>query len=108
MNEFDNFEIDFYEFVDYVLWQDRMPKRYVRDAHNPLEWWNEIEFKKRYRFDKNTIINFIQPLVAETLHKDSQRGLPIPPLLQVLCCLRFYATGSFQVRHSNKYQVTVT
>ena len=67
MNEFDDFEIDedFYEFVDNVLWRERMPKRYVRDAYNPLEWWNKIEFKKRYRFDKNTVINFIQSLVAE-------------------------------------------
>lgn len=81
MDEFGEIDEDFYEFVDYVLRRDRMPKRYVRDAHNPLEWWNEIEFKKRYRFDKNTVINFIQPLVAEALIKDSQRGLPIPPLL---------------------------
>lgn len=100
MNEFDDFEIDedFYEFVNDVLWRERMPKRYVRDAHNPLEWWNEIEFRKRYRFSKNTVINFIQPLVVDALHKDSRRGLPISPLLQVLCCLRFYATGNFQVR----------
>ena len=37
MNEFDDFEIDedFYKFVDDVLWRERMPKRYVRDAYNP-------------------------------------------------------------------------
>ena len=49
MNEFD-FEIDedFYEFVDYIFLRDRVSKRYVRDAHNLLERWNDIEFKKRY------------------------------------------------------------
>jgi hypothetical protein len=89
MNDF-GIDENFYDFIDYAFRQERMPKRYVRDAYNPLEWWNEVEFKKRYRFAKNTVVNFIQPLVIEALQKDSQRGLPIPPLLQVLCSLRFY------------------
>jgi len=30
--------------------------------------------------------------------EDSQRNVSIPSLLQVLCCLRFYATGNFYVK----------
>jgi len=83
MNVFD-FEIDedFYEFMDYIFLRDRISKRY---AHNLLERWNEIEFKKD--IDLIKIISFILPLIDEALHKNSQRGLPILPLLQVLLTL---------------------
>lgn len=33
----------------------------------------------------------------EDLQKPDKRGLPIPPILQLLICLRFYATGNYQV-----------
>lgn len=40
----------------------------------------------------------ILPLIEEGLVKINNRGLPISPALQLLIALRFYATGSFQVR----------
>jgi len=32
------------------------PKRYIRDIENPFEFFNEREFKKRFRFSKNAIM----------------------------------------------------
>lgn len=28
------------------------PKRYIPDCQNPFNIWNDIEFKKRFRFSK--------------------------------------------------------
>lgn len=75
----------------------RLPKRYVRDARNPFEWWSEDEFINRYRFRKESIMYYILPRIEEPLRKATRRGLPIPPIKQILICLRFYATASFQV-----------
>lgn len=75
----------------------RAPKRYIRDAQNPLEFHSEEEFRQRFRFSKDTVQNYILPRIEEPLRKDSNRGLPIAPMFQLLLALRFYATASFQV-----------
>ena len=76
--------------------EPQLPRRYIRDADNPLEFYNENQFVKRYRFSKNTVSESILPLVQFRKQR-TQRGLPLPPILQILCALRFYATGDFQV-----------
>lgn len=43
----------------------------------------------------------ILPLIEEGLAKINNRGLPISPVIQLLVSLRFYATGSFQVKKKN-------
>lgn len=72
-------------------------KRYIRDAMNPFTAYREHEFHVRYRFSKNCVMNGLLPLVVESLTKPDMRGLPIDPVIQLLICLRFYATGNFQV-----------
>ncbi|KYN19065.1 Putative nuclease HARBI1 [Trachymyrmex cornetzi] len=76
--------------------QIRVPKRYIRDGENPFEFYNEWEFKKRFRFAKNSIMFSILPLIEEGLSKVNNRGLPIAPVFQLLISLRFYATANFQ------------
>lgn len=75
----------------------RLPKRYIRDGENPIEFYEDRPFKKRYRFNKRTVIDILLPLVYEQLQRDNNRGLPISPIMQLLITLRFYATSSFQV-----------
>jgi len=77
-----------------------IPKRYIRDGQNPFEFYNERDFKKRFRFSKNSVMFGILPLIENALTKENNRGLPISPVIQLLICLRFYSTASFQV--SNK------
>lgn len=72
----------------------RVPRRTVRDRSNPLEVLSEDEIFQRYRFRSATIF-FICGLISDTLCHQTQRSCPLPPLLQVLAALRFYATGSF-------------
>lgn len=91
---------DYLEFIAYKEEKKengRISKRYLRDNDNPLEFWSAEEFRERYRFNKETVIDTIVPLVQEELVKTNNRGLPITPLLQVLICLRFYGSAYFQV-----------
>lgn len=74
----------------------RIPKRYIRDAENPMEFYSNEEFKIRYRFTKNTVIDLIFPLI-DWPEITNNRGLPIPSILMLLATLLFYATGNFQV-----------
>lgn len=96
LDEFEEFE-DILENVGQRNQLVHLPRRYIRDAENPLERFEDSEFKKRYRFDKDTVTETLLPLVIEALEKPTNRGLPIPPVLQLLVALRFYATSSFQV-----------
>lgn len=75
----------------------RAPKRYFRDYQNPFEFYNDKEFKRRFRFSKNSVMFGILPLIEEGLARINNRGLPISPIIQLLICLRFYSTASFQV-----------
>lgn len=34
---------------------ERIPRRYIRDAGNPIDMYNNEQFKMRYRFSKETV-----------------------------------------------------
>ncbi|XP_018399983.1 PREDICTED: putative nuclease HARBI1 [Cyphomyrmex costatus] len=80
---------------DRNLW--RLAKRYIRNWENPIEFFEDIPFRKRYRFSKRAVIEILLPLVNAQLRRLDNRGLPISPLMQLLVTLRFYATSSFQI-----------
>lgn len=75
----------------------RLAKRYIRDWENPIEFFEDLPFRKRYKFSKEAVIEILLPLVNDQLRRLNNRGLPIFPLMQLLITLRFYATSSFQV-----------
>lgn len=51
--------------------------------------FSEEKFIRRYMFNKATTTETILPLVIiEDLRKPTNRGLPIPPDIQLLICLR--------------------
>ncbi|XP_050500857.1 putative nuclease HARBI1 [Diabrotica virgifera virgifera] len=88
------------ERIDHIVEEnhlERIRKRYIRDMENPMEFYQDVEFRRRYRFNKDTVADTILPLVFEDLRKPDNRGLPIPPMLQLLTCLRCYATCNFQL-----------
>lgn len=75
----------------------RVPKRYIRNEDdNPMRFYTDHEFKKRYRFSKETVQHIILPLL-DNIQYINRRGLPVSPLMMLLISLRFYATGTFQV-----------
>nr|CAI5854434.1 unnamed protein product [Callosobruchus analis]CAI5858474.1 unnamed protein product [Callosobruchus analis]CAI5863380.1 unnamed protein product [Callosobruchus analis] len=83
-----------------MILENRVPRRYIRDMENPLELYNGREFKKRFRFSKDVFQNVLVPLVEER-GPQTNRGLPVHPVIGLLLTLRFYATGSFQVSTDN-------
>ena len=93
-DEFDEY-ID--ELNDEVEAQKRQPKRYLRDLANPLEFYDDDDFRRRFRFGKQSVIDFLLPLVEDHLSKPNNRGLPVSPMHQLLLALRFFATASYQV-----------
>src|SRR5436190_19125475 len=80
---------------DYNIIHIIRERRYVRDAIDPFTAYHE--FHIRYRFSKEYVMYGLLPLVRDGLTKPDMRGLPIEPVIQLLICLRFYATSSFQV-----------
>ena len=66
-----------------------------KDRSNPLEELNEREVFIRYRFRPATIMFILASL--QNVTQLTLRSFSLPPLLQLLVCLRFFATGSFQI-----------
>ena len=91
-----NINISDIEEVDYIA-DNRVVRRYIRDVQNPFEYYDEDEFKRRFRFNKDLVLYRILPKIIGELAKINKRGLPIPPGLQLLVFVRYYATASFQV-----------
>ncbi|XP_066585491.1 putative nuclease HARBI1 [Prorops nasuta] len=58
-------------------------KHYIRDVFNPFEKYNDIEFRIRYRFSKQSTMYALLPLVESYLQRSDNRGLPISPVIQL-------------------------
>lgn len=72
-----NFDLDDYDLII------RIPKRYIRDVQDPFDFYSDIEFKQRYRFDKDSVKFGILSVIEQNLTKVNKRGLPIPPIFQL-------------------------
>ena len=69
--------------------------RHLRDRFNPLEEYHNEDFRLRFRFRKDSVIDLAKILEKDLQHR-TRRGLPLTPMQQMLIVLRFYATGTFQ------------
>lgn len=89
---FDNFYIDNFYTVQ------KIPKRYIRDMQNPIEFFNDTQFFDRFRFPKYIVLEILLPIVLKNINPVIDlRGLPISPIMKLLTALRFYASGCYQV-----------
>ncbi len=70
--------------------------RQIRDRSNPMEEFGDDDFFVRFRFDKDTV-RYICDLVIVNLQRRQDHTEHIPPLLQLLMTLRYYASGTFQI-----------
>ena len=71
-------------------------ERVFRDRINPLDIYDDHDFKLRYRFSRVSAMYIIDEITPDLLTRYNNRLHTIPPSLQVLLALRFYANGSFQ------------
>jgi len=79
---------------------NRIPLIRLRDRENPLELYDPVQFKARYHIFKDTAI-FVTDLISVQLSAPLRRGVYIPPVIQVLTVIRFYATGDFQITNAD-------
>ena len=69
--------------------------RHLRDRLNPLEEYDDEDFRLRFRLTKDSVSDLVKSLDKDLQHQ-TRRGLPLTPMQQVLIALRFHATGTFQ------------
>ncbi|WAR29809.1 HARB1-like protein [Mya arenaria] len=76
----------------------RLPRRprVFTDRNNPLEILDVENVRKRYRFFPDSIMILVG-IVEPTIGTATMRNNPLPPLLTVLCCLQFFATGAHHI-----------
>ena len=67
----------------------------VQDRVHPLDKYNDVEFIKRYRFNREGI-NYITELLINDIAPKGKTNNPIPPVDRICAALRFYASGCFQ------------
>ncbi|KAF5281908.1 hypothetical protein FQR65_LT14434 [Abscondita terminalis] len=67
-----------------------------RERGNPMEEFDEANFKRRFRLTKNSV-RVLSELLDPFIKPWTLRNHSISTSLQILCCLRFLATGSFQI-----------
>ncbi|KAM3874408.1 putative nuclease HARBI1 [Diretmus argenteus] len=70
-------------------------ERVIRGRSNPLEVYDDEELIERFHFCRRDLLELIEEL-APDLQFVSERNAALPPSLQVLIALRFYANGAFQ------------
>ena len=68
--------------------------RIFRDRLHPLDRYDDIELFGKFRFRRQDILQLTDEL-EEIIALPHRKGA-LPPVLQVLLTLRFYACGSFQ------------
>ena len=69
--------------------------RVFKDRSNPLEDLEEDEVFNRYRFRPQSIVVLLALLL--NIARSTGRNHPLPPLLQLLACFRFLATGAIHL-----------
>lgn len=80
---------------EFTLEDIKVPQRPLRDMTNPVEMFSDEEFKKRYSFSKETVLHILE-LIVHGLERSSNRGKPVPPLIELLITMKFMTTGTFQ------------
>ena len=73
---------------------------------NPLEEFDEEEFRKRFRLRKDSVIR-LSNILKGSLQHQTRRGLPLSSMQQLLVALRCYATGSFERVIGDTFGVSV-
>ncbi|XP_028413867.1 putative nuclease HARBI1, partial [Dendronephthya gigantea] len=73
----------------------RADRVFRREIDNILQYYDDNELRKRYRFGRQTIV-YITNLVRDEISPATNRTHAVSATHQVLITLRFLASGSFQ------------
>ncbi|XP_069695193.1 putative nuclease HARBI1 [Periplaneta americana] len=82
--------------LDVVQHLQRLPRpRILRDRSNPLQEYDNIDFKIRFRLSKDTFMALLHE-IGHHIEKQTARSKAVSASNQLLIALRYYATGAFQ------------
>lgn len=79
-------------------------ERHFRDRFDPLQNFDALELYRRFRFDRDGIL-FITDIVKDDISPATARNHSLPPHLQVMIALRYYATGKMQLCSGDNFNV---
>lgn len=82
----------------FILIQNRRQlrrERVFRDRNNPLDYMDDVDIIDKFRLPRFLILDLCGELRVHLEHLTG-RSHAIPPSLQVMVALRFYASGNFQ------------
>ncbi|XP_022172347.1 uncharacterized protein LOC111035137 [Myzus persicae] len=85
-------EEEYDDFDD--IFVNRRP-RFIKERTNDFENLDELDFVTRYRLSKKSVLHVLEQ-IEDQLEYSSNRNNGVSPINQLLCTLRFYATGCFQ------------
>ena len=78
----------------HIVADDNMYRTTICTVTNPLENYSEEDIFNRFRFRLPTIM-YIMNTIEHSINHNSKKNCALPPVLQLLTCLRFLATGAF-------------
>lgn len=81
------------EEVNRRVWRRQ---RVFRDRLHPFDIYDDTDLISRYRMPRHVLMEVID-LIRDRVEHPTNRSHAIPAVLQVLCAMRYYATGSFQL-----------
>lgn len=79
--------------------------RTMKRRNNLFEELDDLEFKQRFRLNKNSV-QHLANLLERVLEPENERNNPISKMNQILICLRYYATGTFQINVADYFNVS--
>ncbi|XP_001951909.1 putative nuclease HARBI1 [Acyrthosiphon pisum] len=88
------------DIIPQILINLPRPRRF-RDRSNPLQDYDDLDFKCRFRLSKETFMILLHMIGDSIKHRSSS----LSPVLQLLIALRYYATGAFQMVLGDHIQV---
>ena len=72
----------------------RVPRRVLRDAENPLEYFNEKDFKANLAFSKDGFV-FVLEKFQDKIRRPFHDGLEISPMLRLTVYLQYIRSNNF-------------
>ncbi len=78
---------------NWIIRRNVRRQRIIRDKSNPFDVFSPREIKERYRYSQETILWLAAELIE--LEHPTRKNNALPPFMQLLIALRFYACGSF-------------
>lgn len=85
----DDYQYLFDETEPQITYLRRRP--YFRDRYNPLDWVDDQKCLELYRFDRASILDITGKVASCIRRSTSVRS--IPPVLQVILTLKYFAQG---------------